>query len=126
MKMKKLMLVLSILLIAISCERGFLNKISDYNSLISSFKGTWISDNNADTLVFINDSIFTKSHFDGFESIFYYRIKKDSVTIQYRGPNKILVQPATNYFTLENNRFTIYLSNCAYGFDCVKKVYIKQ
>jgi hypothetical protein len=122
----KYLIIIGFLFLSVSCEKGVINSPSNDNSGNSSIKGAWLNYENVnDTLLFINDSIFNKSHFDGIHSIFKYSIKKDSITIRYIGPNKILVSPVTNYFTLENNQLTIYLTNCAYGFDCLKKIYKK-
>jgi hypothetical protein len=125
--MKNLIAITLFFILVVGCENVLFDSSSNANSILSSVKGTWInSDNSSDTLYIKNDSIFTKSHFDGIFSIFKYSVKKDSITIRYIGPNKIFVPPVTNYFTLENNKMTIYLKNCAYAFDCKTIYYLRH
>lgn len=112
-------LFIIILLVPVSCEKVSIDRSSD--------NYIWVNSKNAnDILEFKNDSIFTKSGYDGIQSFFRYTFKKDSITIQYTGPNKILVPPVTNYFTLDKEKLILYLINCAYAFECTKIVYIKQ
>ena len=125
--MKNLIAITSIFILVAGCEYGLFDSSSRDNSLLSSIKDTWInSDNASDTLYINNDSIFTKSYFDGIASNFKYSIRNDSITIRYTGPDKILVPPVTNYFTLENNKMIIYFKNCAYAFDCRTIVYLRH
>jgi hypothetical protein len=125
--MKNLIAILFLCILVVGCDNGLFDGSSKDNSPISSIQGTWVnSDNYVDTLYIKNDSIFTKSSFDGVQSIFKYSIKKDSITIRYIGPNKILVPPVTNYITLEDNKMTVYLKNCAYAFDCKTIYYLKH
>ena len=121
--MKNIITITLIFIMVTGCENG----LSDRSSKVSSIQGIWInSENSRDTLFINNDSIFTKSSFDGIPSIFKYSVKPDSITIRYIGPHKILVSPVTNYFTLKNGKITIYLKNCAYAFDCKKIYYLKH
>jgi len=126
--MKNLIAILFLCILVAGCDNGLFDGSSKDNSPISSIKGTWInSDNSVDTLYVINDSIFTKkSIYDGIQSTFKYFINKDSITIRYIGPNKIGVLPVTNYITLEDNKMTVYLKNCAYAFDCKTIFYLKH
>jgi hypothetical protein len=126
--MKNLIAITFFFILFAGCESKLFDSSSKDNSLLSSIKGTWInSDNTNDTLYFNNDSIFTKkSIYDGVRSIFKYSIKKDSITIRYIGPNKILVPAVTNYMTLEDNKMTVYLKNCEYAFDCKTINYLKH
>jgi hypothetical protein len=124
--MKTLFPISFILILFVGCENGPFSSSSPDNVLPSPIKGIWINkENSRDTLYINNDSIFTRSHFDGIPSIFKYALKKDSITVRYIGPNKILVPPVTNYFTLENDKLTIYLTKCTYEFDCKIVYYLK-
>ena len=76
--------------------------------------GTWISSDLIDTVDFRTEKDFYKTV--GIpEDHFNYRISTDSITIQYYGFLKILVQPTIHYFHLSGNSLTIDLRNC-YGF----------
>lgn len=90
-----------------------------------SMSGTWVSESPADTIVFLDSQTFTKSVRSTFFHTFGYSFVNDSITIQYKGPNKILVNPSTHYFSLVGNSLTIDLSNGCYGFENRKMVYVR-
>lgn len=81
------------------------------------FIGTWVSEDNADTIIFINDNSFKSPRYDRVMHIFGYSYDNDSITIQYQGPNKILVQPSTHHYSLSNSLLTIDFSKVNYGFE---------
>lgn len=99
-----------------SCEQ------ESSNSII----GTWVSDNKADTVYIVNNHTFNKSHHDGIMHTYEYSLKPDSITIQYKGPDKIWVMAAAHYYQLDNRELMIDFSNQCYGFDAEKKTFIKQ
>jgi len=82
--------------------------------------GTWVSADQADTLVFMNEERFEKnSAYEGYMVPYMYSIYHHSITIQYSGPNYtnyILVKPTTHYFHLEEEKLIIDFSNGCYGF----------
>jgi hypothetical protein len=120
--MKTLFGIFGILLLTMSCES---NKMvnDDFAKNGSIIQGTWINEvRNYDTLVFVNDSILTKTYLSGDKEFFQYSIKADSLTFNHKGPNKILIPPYSNYFTLDNIILTLY----PYGINNEKFIYIKQ
>ena len=90
------------------------------------FIGTWVSIDNVDTLFFINDKIFTKPGYDKVMHYFNYSYGIDSITIQYKGPNKILVVPSTHSYSLDSSVLSINFSNGCYGFSSKKETFIKN
>jgi len=79
--------------------------------------GTWVSADQVDTLVFLNEEMFEKnSPTDGHMVPFMYSIYRDSITVQYNGPNDILVKPSAHYFELEESTLSIDFTNGCYGF----------
>jgi hypothetical protein len=107
--------ILMLLHITNSCEKESYSK----------FIGTWVSTDRADTLFFINNSIFNKSFSDGIKHIFEYSYCKDSIIIQYKGPNKILVMPSAHYYDLDNRKLTIDFTNGCYGFKREKETFLR-
>ncbi len=107
--MKKIVL-LSLLLFTLSCEKDFTPD--------RRFIGSWkiLSPVN-DTIIFKNESNFTKKFYDGINHTFDYSYDNDSITIQYKGPHMILVLPTTHFYELKNNELTIDFSNGCYGFE---------
>lgn len=113
-KILKYLLIAFSLWIVISCEKDFTPD--------SRFIGSWkILTPDNDTIVFKNESNFTRKYWDGINHIFDYSYDNDSITIQYAGPNEILVLPSTHYYELKNNELIIDFSNGCYGFD--KEIY---
>lgn len=113
-KILKYLLIAVSLWIVISCEKDFTPD--------SRFIGSWkILTPDNDTIVFNNESNFTRKYYDGLNHTFDYSYDNDSITIQYNGPNMILVQPSTHFYELKNNELTIDFSNGCYGFD--KQIY---
>jgi hypothetical protein len=78
--------------------------------------GNWVSVDQADTLVFVNEDIFEKNFHPGIMERFTYSIHRDSITVQYSGSNYILVLPTTHKFRLEDNTLWIDFSKGCYGF----------
>lgn len=106
----KYLLIAISLWIVISCEKDS----SPDGRFIGSWK-TLTSDN--DTIVFIDESNFTRKYLDGINHSFDYSYDKDSITIQYAGPNEILVPPSTHFYEFKKNELIIDFSNGCYGFD---------
>jgi hypothetical protein len=104
----KYFVVLILAGVLVSCEK---EKKSD-----SQIIGTWISENNADTLYVIDDHVFNKSLHDGIQHTFEYSFQNDSIIIQYKRPNKIWVLATSHYYTLKNGELMIDFSNGCYGF----------
>lgn len=98
----------------LSCEHNFISN----SRLIGSWK---ILTPDHDTIVFQNDSVFMRRYYDGVNHWFAYSYDQDSITIQYEGPNMILVPPSTHAYEINNNELTIDFTNGCYGFD--KRVY---
>ena len=109
-KILKCLLITVSFCIVISCENDSIPN--------SKFIGSWkiLSPIN-DTIVFKNESIFTRKFPDGIDHSFIYSHDNESITIQYKGPNMIGVQPSTHVYELKNNELTIDFSNGCYGFD---------
>jgi hypothetical protein len=89
-------------------------------------RGTWISEDKADTLFVIDDHLFNKSLHDGILHAFDYSLQDDSIVIQYKRPNKIMVIATSHFYTLHNRELMIDFSNGCYGFEAKKEIYIKQ
>ena len=87
--------------------------------------GTWVSANKLDTMYVINNHIFNKSLHDGIMHTFEYSLDGDSIIIQYKGPNKILVLPSAHYYDLGDRRLIIDFSNHCYGFNEEKETFLK-
>ena len=82
------------------------------------FIGSWkIVSPDSDTLTFTNESTFTRKYFEVVVHTFSYSYDSDSITIQYTGPNKILVRPSTHHYELKKDALSIDFSNGCYGFD---------
>ena len=104
--------------------------------------GTWVSENNIDTLHFIDKQLFEKSFIlpsrrshdqpflmlfnDGIKHSFEYSISATTITIQYSGPFFIAVEPSTHQYYLDKNKLTIDFSNRCYGFESKVENYYKQ
>lgn len=99
----------TLIIVLFSCEKG--------NDSNEEFLGVWeiLSPEN-DTIRF-NDDSFSRKYNDGINHSFEYSSNNDSITIQYKGPNKILVQPSTHFYEFKNNELLIDFSNGCYGFD---------
>jgi hypothetical protein len=95
------------LLAILSCEKN-----SSEN--VKSFLGTWVSTDLVDTLEFTTENDFYKNvsvpkdHFN-------YKVSADTISIQYNGFLKILVQPTNHFYKFNGDLLTINLENC-YGF----------
>ena len=89
------------------------------------FIGTWISEAEPDTLYFSDDYTFKSPRADGVLHTFVYSYSEDSITIQYAGPNFVLVRPSTHHYTLSRSTLIIDLYKVNYGFEPVKKEYKK-
>ena len=90
------------------------------------FIGTWIAEDKTDTLYFIDDQTFKSPRAEGVLHTFVYSYTQDSITIQYAGPNFVLVRPSTHHYTLTHSNLIIDLDKINYGFESVKKEYIKS
>ncbi|MGM0409015.1 MAG: hypothetical protein ACQERU_13625 [Bacteroidota bacterium] len=98
----------------ISCEKDFTPD--------RRFIGSWkILTPDNDTIIFKDESNFTRKYFDGVYHTFDYGYDNDSITIQYTGPNMIGVPPTTHFYELKNYELIIDFSNGCYGFD--KQIY---
>lgn len=89
------------------------------------FIGTWIAEDKSDTIYFIDDKTFKSPRYDGILHTFEYSYNDDSITIQYAGPNSVLVRPSTHHYTLIHNTLIIDFQKINYGFEPVKREYIK-
>jgi len=101
MNYKVLIFVLAVVLLQVteSCKKDSLPD--------GRFIGTWVSEDKTDTLYFINDNTFKMPHYDRILHTYTYTYDKDSITIQYAGPNMILLPPSTHHYTLSHSTFTI-------------------
>jgi len=88
--------------------------------------GTWIAEDKTDTLYFIDDHTFKQTAYDRVLHNYAYSYTEDSITIQYAGPNMILVRPSTHHYTLTHSSLILDLYKINYGFEPVKKEYIKS
>lgn len=98
----------------------FLSSCKKDVEITPSVVGKWkiiVPDN--DTLVFNNDS-FSRKFYDGILHSYKYSIKNDEITIQYNGPNYILVQSSTHKIEFGSNQLIIDFSNGCYGFQSKK------
>jgi hypothetical protein len=112
-------LIVTILLLSMgSCKKDSLPD--------GRFIGTWIAVDKTDTLNFIDDQTFKSPGGDGLQHTFVYSYSEDSITIQYAGPNFVLVRPSTHHYMLTRSTLIIDLYKVNYGFDPVKKEYIKS
>ena len=111
--MKKILKYLSVAVFCIvlfSCEKHF--------DTDGRFIGSWkILTPDNDTLTFNDESSFSRKFHDGLDHSFKYSYDKDSITIQYSGPDMILVQPTTHHYEFKNNVLLIDFSKGCYGFD---------
>lgn len=111
--MKEILKYLSIavfFIVLFSCEKDF--------DTDGRFIGSWkILTPDNDTLTFNDESSFSRKYYDGLDHSFKYSYDKDSITIQYAGPNMILVRPTTHHYEFKNNVLLIDFSNSCYGFD---------
>ena len=111
--LKYLLIAVSFVII-ISCEKDFTPD--------SRFIGSWkIMTPDNDTIVFKDESNFTRKYRDEITHSFDYSYDNDSITIQYTGPNMIGVPPTTHFYDFKNNELMIDFSNGCYGFD--KEIY---
>lgn len=113
--MKEILNFSSIVLLFIvifSCEKDFDNN----ENLIGSWK---ILTPDNDTLTF-SESYFSRNYFNGLDHSFEYSCNKDSIIIQYTGPNMILVQPTTHHYELKENVLLIDFTNGCYGFNSMR------
>ena len=78
--------------------------------------GGWVSADQADTLVFMNEDSFEKNFYPGVMERFLYSVHRDSITVQYSGSLYILVLPTTHYFELEEEALSIDFSSGCFGF----------
>lgn len=103
MKSKVLIFLIAALLLKISesCKKDALPD--------GRFIGTWISEDKADTLYFINDNTFKTPRLDGVLHTYTYRYDEDSLTMQYSGPNYILLPPKTHHYTLTRSTLILDL-----------------
>lgn len=82
--------------------------------------GAWVSVDQADTLVFLNEESFEKNFYPGVMELFLYSIDRDSITVQYSGSNFVLVIPSTHYLEVDDKALSIDFSNGCYGFPMRK------
>lgn len=103
-------LILVFIVSVFSCEKDF----DSESRLIGEWK---IMTPDRDTIVFENESSFIRKYNYGIDGSFEYSYTEDSITIQYRGPNMILVQSSTHFYRLKNKELHIDFSNGCYGFS---------
>jgi hypothetical protein len=106
------------LLMTGACEK---NSLPD-----GRFIGTWIAADKSDTLYFIDDHTFQQPAFDRVLHSYAYSYTEDSIKIQYAGPNFVLVRPSMHHYTLTRSTLTIDFSKVNYGFEQVKREYIRK
>jgi hypothetical protein len=123
----KYLLILVLFNMVNSCgkESNDMFSVSEMESAATMI-GTWVSENHADTLYVINNHSFNKPMQDGVEHFFEYSLSKDSITIRYKGPNKIWVMASTHYYKLNCSKLMIDFTNHCYGFANEKETYIRQ
>ena len=124
--------ILILLVLLYSCENRLITK-----NLI----GQWVSENNIDTLNFINDnklerSVLLKSfrsedqpfnqlNFYELKHSYDYSISSDEITLQYQGPFNISVMPSTHPCEIRGDILTIDFTKGCYGFESRISVYHK-
>lgn len=101
---------------------------------VDIFKNTtWISEKHQIRLYF-NDADKTltvypleiKENMDYLNAVYTFSQENGKITLQYKVPNKLLVQPSTHSYSLRDNELTIDFTNGCYGFDKEKYVFVKQ
>lgn len=90
------------------------------------FIGIWIAEDKTDTLYFIDDQTFKQTAYDRVLHSYAYSYTEDSITIQYAGPNFVLVRPSTHHYSLSNSLLAIDFSKVNYGFERTLKVFLKK
>ena len=118
MNKKVLTFIVIILLTIVACKK---NSLPD-----GQFIGTWISDDKTDTLYFIDDQTFKQTAYDRVLHSYAYSYTEDSITIQYAGPNMILVRPSTHQYTLAHSTLILDLYKVNYGFSQTKMTLHRQ
>ncbi len=81
------------------------------------FIGTWVSVSQQDSLIFVSDDILFHPAADGLKHTYIYNYTNDSITLQYKGPYMILVEPSTHSYFLDGNDMGIDFTNGGYGFN---------
>jgi hypothetical protein len=117
-KISNYLLVALLLSVSVSCEK----ESNPVGGLIGNWK---ILTPDSDILTFKNESLFTRKFYDGIDHSFKYSCDNDSITIQYSGPNMILIQPSTHHYELKDNELLIDFTNGCYGFGSEKYNLIK-
>jgi hypothetical protein len=122
MKQIKLIQCISLIVIALTIIGvSGCKKTEDYKKLL----GTWISTDLVDTINFASEHdlykmfIVSNDHFN-------YSSSDGSITIQYNGFLKILVQPTTHHYQLKGNELTIDFRPHCYGFRNQEINFIKK
>jgi len=109
LKIIKYLLIVYILVMVVSCEVD-----SGPDNL---FIGSWeVIAPHKDTIVFQNESYFTRVLYDGIRHSYDYSFGVDSITIQYKGPNMLLVQSSTHNYIFNDDELVIDFSNGCYSF----------
>jgi len=90
------------------------------------FLGTWIPDEQTDTLIFTSDQLFYQTDTHEYNHSYVYSYTYTDITIQYKGPLEILVKPTTHPYELNQNELIIDFSKGCYGFEAVKSKYIRK
>ena len=96
---------------------------------VKVLEGTrWLHEKDGKTLYFDKDGktlyayeIVSSAHVS-FQPWYSYSIIDSKITLQYKGPEKLLVQPSIHSIKLKNNELTIDFTNGCHGFE--KEVYI--
>jgi len=117
------MLKLTILLVSALLLSVMLVSCSKDTWVKEAIIGSWVSVDQADTLVFINEECFEKNLQPGYLDLYLYSIEDDSIKIQYSGINYICVNPSSHYFQLKDLTLMIDFSNGCYGFPTKKMEY---
>ena len=89
------------------------------------FLGTWTSPDVGDTLIFTSDQFFYKSDSFMHNHSYEYSYTNIDITIQYKGPNMIYVEPTTHSYEFYNDDLIIDFSGGCYGFESVVSKYTK-
>ncbi len=103
-------IIIVFLIVSVSCEKE--KKFPD-----GRFIGTWVSVDKRDSLIFISDDILMRPAADGIKHTYIYNYTNDSITLQYKGPYLILVEPSTHSYFLSGDNLEIDFTNGGYGFD---------
>ena len=110
-----------IVLVLASCEKNQDSSSQDH------ILGTWISEENNDTLNFADSTNLLRSNINMHSDHYDYQLINDSIRIGYSGRLYIYVIPSMHKYLLNGNNLTIDFSNRhCYGFALQKINYTRK